>query len=62
MRTPAGKECEYYFEDYHRGAAPSLPADRAQPRVAPWTPACADMPVPDILQANACPHLMLDAQ
>ncbi len=61
MRTPAGKECRYFYGDYYRGrkreecrllgdASPALP----------WKPAlCSTCPVPEILLANACEHMVL---
>jgi hypothetical protein len=61
MRTPAGKECAYFFGDYYRGrqreecrllasASPPLHWRREM---------CTTCPVPDILRANACPHMDL---
>lgn len=61
MRTPAGKECQYFYGDYYRGrqreecrllatASPSLPWRRDL---------CNTCPVPDILRANACEHMTL---
>jgi hypothetical protein len=62
MRTPAGTECRYYFEDYIRGH------ERRECRLLPaaaaheWRPQlCARCPVPRVLQANACPNLILAA-
>jgi hypothetical protein len=64
MRTPAGKECRYYYEDFFRWRSTQtcrlIERNRESP---PWTPGlCQTCPVPDILQANACPNLVLDAQ
>ena len=60
MRTPAGKECRYYYEDFHRGRAVQecrlLSREEWQPRV------CGVCPVPGILQANRCPHMRLEAR
>jgi hypothetical protein len=62
MRTPAGKECRYFYGDYFRGrkheecrllgdASPALP----------WRPAlCSTCPVPEILLANACEYMILE--
>ena len=63
MITPAGKECRYYYEDFNRGRNTQtcrlIERNRESP---PWTPGlCQTCPVPGILQANACPHLILDA-
>ena len=61
MRTPAGKECRFFYGDYFRGrnheecrlllsASPPLP----------WKPAlCSTCPVPEILLANACEYMEL---
>jgi hypothetical protein len=64
MRTPAGTECPYYFEDFHRGR------DRQEcrlidrtPNGGNWTPElCDKCPVPRIAMANACPNLVLEAR
>lgn len=60
MRTPAGKECRYYYEDFHRGRAIQecrlLSREEWQPRV------CSVCPVPDILRANRCAHMRLHAR
>ena len=61
MITPAGKECSYYYEDFHRGR------NRQECRLLddnPHSPAwkerdCFNCPVPGILQANASEHLHL---
>jgi len=61
MKTPAGKECKYFFGDYHRGRNHEecrlLQANLESP---PWKPVhCQTCPVPDILRQNACPNLTL---
>ncbi len=64
MRTPAGKECRYYYEDFHRGANTQVCRliERSRDSL-PWTPdICARCPIPDILRANACPNLVLEAR
>jgi hypothetical protein len=56
MRTPAGKECRYFYGDYYRGR------DREECRLLQsasppilWKPSlCATCPVPEITLANAC--------
>lgn len=61
MRTPAGKECPYFYANYKRGA------DRQECRLiednpdsARWHPNdCANCRVPEITAANASPNLML---
>ncbi len=64
MRTPAGKECRYFYGDYHRGRkheecrllATANPPQR-------WTPdLCVTCPVPDILLANACKYMVLQPE
>jgi hypothetical protein len=63
MRTPAGAECTFYYEDYHRGQERRecrLIARNA--RSARWEPAlCKSCPVPPILRANSCPNMALEA-
>lgn len=61
MKNPAGVECAFFFGDYYRGrdreecrllksASPSL---LWQPRL------CESCPVPGILLANSCQHMIL---
>jgi hypothetical protein len=63
MRTPAGVECRYFYGDYYRGRKREecrLLAQNPQPQQ--WSPdLCRTCPVPGILRANACPHLVLQA-
>ncbi len=63
MRTPAGSECPFYYEDFFRGR------DKRECRlVAPaaahaWSPdLCALCRVPRIVLANACPRLVLEGR
>ena len=64
MRNPAGVECRFYYADYHRGRqhqecrliARHRSSERWQPEL------CRTCPVPDILRANACPHMILEAR
>jgi hypothetical protein len=62
MITPAGVECRYYYQDYYRGRERQECRLIAQnPQSEPWQPKlCFSCPVPRILQANACPHLVLE--
>ena len=64
MRTPAGKECRYYYEDYNRGRnIQECRLIQRNPESPPWHPAlCQTCPVPDILSANACPNLILEGR
>jgi hypothetical protein len=64
MRTPAGKECRYFYGDYYRGRhreecrllEAASPPER-------WTPdLCFTCPVPDLLRANACEHMVLEGR
>ena len=61
MRTPAGKECRYFYGDYYRGRKREecrLLGDAEPP--LPWKPSlCSTCPVSEILMANACEHLRL---
>lgn len=63
MRTPAGKECPYFYGDYHRGR--EREECRLLERTAPtqqWTrDLCQTCSVPDIVRANACEHQQLNA-
>ncbi len=64
MRTPAGRECPYFYGDYFRGR--EIEECRLLSRTETdrhWTPdLCSNCPVPDITLANACEHLVLDAK
>ena len=59
MRTPAGKECKYFYGNYFRGR--KLEECRLLTASAEkWTTdLCQTCPVPAILQANACEFLKL---
>ena len=59
MRTPAGKECKYFYGDYFRGRNVEecrlLKASGQR-----WSrDLCQTCPVPGVLQANACEFLQL---
>jgi hypothetical protein len=62
MRTPAGKECRYFYGDYYRGRQREecrLLNSQSPPQR--WSrDLCFTCPVPEILQANACEHLVLE--
>ncbi len=61
MRTPAGKECRFFYGNYFRGREREecrLLQESSPPLT--WKPAlCTGCPVPEILLANACPNLVL---
>ncbi|MBN2841133.1 MAG: hypothetical protein JXP37_09300 [Coriobacteriia bacterium] len=58
MKSPAGVECAFYYEDFARGAARQECRAPRAPRSAPWKPAdCRKCPVPGILAANGSPYL-----
>ena len=61
MKTPAGKECPYFYGDYFRGR--TLEECRLLTRSGTkWTAdLCKTCPVPGITQANACENLILRA-
>lgn len=62
MRTPAGKECRFFYGDYYRGRnyEECRLLASAQPPL-PWKPdLCKSCPVPGILRANACKNLVLE--
>ncbi|MCB0154481.1 MAG: hypothetical protein KDF65_06750 [Anaerolineae bacterium] len=64
MKTPAGKECKYYYGDFHRGR--NVQACRLIERnrdSQPWQPhLCQSCPVPEILRANRSGMLKLDGK
>jgi hypothetical protein len=64
MRTPAGKECRFYYADYHRGnQKQECRLIARNPDGGRWRPShCGACPVPDILRQNACAHLALEAR
>ena len=58
MRTPSGRECAFYYEDFNRGSDIQECRARKDPRTHRWDPSvCALCPVPDILMANGSPWL-----
>jgi hypothetical protein len=64
MKTPAGKECKFYYGDFHRGRnEQSCRLIEQNPDSPPWHPSlCRTCPVPEILLANASNTLKLDAK
>jgi hypothetical protein len=62
MKTPAGKECPYFYGDYYRGRnVEECRLLKAQGEI--WTPdLCNTCPVPSIALANSCQHMKLKAK
>ena len=63
MLTPAGKECRFYYNDYHRGhETEECRLIKGNANSRPWRQKdCFQCPVPEILQANNSPDLVLEA-
>ncbi|MDX2075140.1 MAG: hypothetical protein SFZ02_01820 [bacterium] len=61
MRTPAGKECKYYYQDFHRGReVQECRLVKQNLNSLKWhVKDCTTCPVPEILHANASPYLEL---
>ena len=64
MKTPYGKQCRFYYENFHRGHDDQecrlIRANSNSPR---WeTKDCQNCPVPDILLANSNPDMVLEAE
>jgi hypothetical protein len=58
MRTPAGSECSFFYQDFFRGRA--MQECRLPGIGAAWRPAlCATCPVPGIQLANGCREMTL---
>jgi hypothetical protein len=64
VRTPGGRECKHYYEDFHRGAnRQECRLVRHGPESPAWRPElCSTCPVPDILRVNSCPNMILEAR
>jgi len=64
VRTPAGTECPYYYEDFYRGrSTQECRLIHSNTGSEPWKPKlCARCPVPAIRRANACPNMVLEAR
>jgi hypothetical protein len=62
MKTPAGKECRYFYGDYRRGrnVEECRLLDSVSPPLAWSRDLCVTCPVPGILLANACAHMILE--
>lgn len=61
--TPAGKECRFYYQDFFRGrSVQECRLIKANVHSPQWRPKdCFTCPVPEILQANSSPNLVLEA-
>ena len=64
MQTPAGKECRFYYQNFHRGRDDQecrlIQANQQSPD---WqVNDCFNCPVPAILQANNNPNLVLEGK
>ncbi|MBN2677716.1 MAG: hypothetical protein JXR32_06585 [Anaerolineaceae bacterium] len=64
MRTPSNVECKYFHGDYYRGRnIETCMLIGTQPPPHHWTPdLCISCPVPGILRANACEHMILSGK
>ena len=63
MINPAGQECRFYYQDYHRGRnEQTCRLIDGNPSSPDWQPKdCTNCPVPGILRANSSPNLVLQA-
>lgn len=64
MKTPAGKECKFYYGDFFRGRnVESCRLIERNPDSLPWKPSlCHTCPVPEILRDNQSKTLKLDGK
>jgi len=64
MRTPSGKDCKFFYGDYFRGRnieRCSLIAKTGNE--SEWSSEmCTSCPVPSILLANSCKHMILSGK
>jgi hypothetical protein len=57
MLTPAGKECKYFYGDYHRGRK-NEECRLLDSADLIWSPyLCKKCPIPEILLANSCENI-----
>ena len=63
MKTPAGKECRFYYQDFHRGRSEQeCRLIDSNPHSPEWRASdCEQCRVPSILLANSSPDLVLEA-
>ena len=64
MITPAGSDCPYYYEDFHRGRGKQeCRLIERTPNGGSYSPdLCTNCRVPRIVLANACPNMILEAR
>ncbi len=62
MKTPAGKECRFYYEDFYRGnSEQECRLVQSNKRSPQWKPRdCYNCRAPEILLANNNPNLVLE--
>lgn len=61
MRTPAGKECKYFYGNYFRGRH-TEECRLLQASGQRWSrDLCSTCPIPEVLRANACEFLAFHA-
>ena len=62
MRTPDGRECPYFYANYHRRTVSQEVCRllEGEPDALRWTSAlCVTCPVPNIRRANGCQNMVL---
>lgn len=64
MQTPYGQECRFFYGDYYRGRdhEECRLLSKAESQVSWTSKLCKNCPVPGILQANACKHMVLEGE
>jgi hypothetical protein len=63
MRTPYGFECRYFYGNYFRGRKQEECRLIDLTSSLPWkSELCKSCPVPGILRANACEHMVLQGE
>jgi len=59
MRTPAGKDCQYFYGDYFRGRKKEE-CRLLKDHNLQWSAyLCRECPVPEIILANSCQYQLL---
>ena len=63
MINPAGQECRFYYQDFHRGRSEQeCRLIESNPESADWRESdCSICAAPEILRANNSPDLVLQA-